>query len=328
MYPIKLLILKVIDIERIDRTSRGGGVAVYLRDHLSYTARRDIVDYGFETICVEIRPLKCRPFLIVAWYRPPSDAVSSFDILEKVLSFLDREDKEVILIGDTSCHFSDRVIDSDYNSIHLSNFYDLFPFMQLIQEPTRESLGSKTIIDHIATNIERNIIHHGVIRIPRSDHYLIYCIRKLNGFLKRDHKIITTRVMKRFSEKDFLDDVAKVPWEQLVQSSNDINELVIKWTSLFSSLIDKHAPYREIRVSEKFCPWISTDLNNLIRKRDHIKQAAVRNNSMSLMMTYRSVRNQVTTLNRQLKKQYFAQKITNEEGNIESHLADNKPTFE
>ena len=69
--------------------------------------------------------------------------------------------------------------------------------------------------------------------------------------------------MKRFSEKDCLDDVAKVPWEQLVQSSNDINELVIKWSSLFSSLIDKHAPYREIRVSEKFCPGSQLILNIL-----------------------------------------------------------------
>jgi len=69
--------------------------------------------------------------------------------------------------------------------------------------------------------------------------------------------------MKRFSEKDFLDDVVKVPWEQVVQPPNDINELVIKWSSLFSSLIDKHAPFREIRVSEKFCLWISSDLKIL-----------------------------------------------------------------
>ena len=113
--------------------------------------------------------------------------------------------------------------------MHLSNVYDLFSFKQLIQEPTRENLGSRTIIDHIATNVERNIGHHGVIRVSMSDHYLVYCIRKLNGALKRDHKFITNRVMKRFSEIDFIDDVAKVPWEQVVQSSNDINELVIKW---------------------------------------------------------------------------------------------------
>ena len=88
--------------------------------------------------------------------------------------------------------------------------------------------------------------------------YLVYCIRKLNGSLKRDHKIITTRVMKKFSEKDFPDDVAKVPWEQAVQSSIDINELVIKWSSLLSSLIDKHAPYREIKSVREVLPL---DLN-------------------------------------------------------------------
>ena len=191
--------------------------------------------------------------------------------------------------------------------MHISNVYDLSSFKQLIQEPTRERLESRTIIDHIATNFERNIGHHGVIRVFMSDHYLVYCIRKLNGTLKREHKVVTTRVIERFSEKDFLDDVAKVPWERVVQSSNDINELVIKWSSLFSSVIDKRAPYREIKVSEKFCPWISTDLKDLIRRRDQFKQTAVRNNSMSLMNTYRNVRNQVTTLNRQLTKQYFTE---------------------
>ena len=89
---------------------------------------RDIVDYGLEFIYVEIRLLKCRPFIMVAWYRPPSDPMSSFDLLEKVLSLLDRKGKEVILIGDTNCDFSDRVIDSDFNSIHLLNIYGLFFF--------------------------------------------------------------------------------------------------------------------------------------------------------------------------------------------------------
>ena len=87
--------------------------------------------------------------------------------------------------------------------MHISNVYDLSSFKQLIQEPTRARLESRTIIDHIATNFERNIGHHGVIRVFMSDHYLVYCIRKLNGTLKREHKVITTRVMKRFSEKIF-----------------------------------------------------------------------------------------------------------------------------
>ena len=116
-----------------------------------------------------------------------------------------------ILIGDGNCDFSDRAIDSDFNSIHLFHVYDLFSFKQLIHEPTQARLGSRAIVDHIATSFERNIIHHGVIRVSMSDHYLVYCIRKLNGSLKRDHRIIPNRVTKRFLQKHFLHDVAKVP---------------------------------------------------------------------------------------------------------------------
>ena len=136
--------------------------------------------------------------------------------------------------------------------------------------------GEQNYLHHIATNFAHNVGYHGVIRVSMSDHCLVYCIHKFNGSLKPHHKIVTTRVMKRFSENDFLDDVAKLPWEQVVQSSNDINELVIKCSSLFFFLV--HTSYQELRVSEKFCPWISTDLRNLIQRRDYFKQVAVRNN--------------------------------------------------
>ena len=92
------------------------GVAIFLRDRFNYTVRRDIADYGLEIICVEIKPWKCRSFIIVAWYRPPSDPVSSFDLLERALSFLDRGDTEIILIKDTKYDFWERAIDSDYIS--------------------------------------------------------------------------------------------------------------------------------------------------------------------------------------------------------------------
>ena len=91
---------QIIDGYRIwckDTTSRGGGVAVYLRDHLHYTVKRGIVDYGLEVICIEIRPLKCRPFILVAWYGPPNDPFSSFDLLEKVLSLIGKTKESSLL---------------------------------------------------------------------------------------------------------------------------------------------------------------------------------------------------------------------------------------
>ena len=40
-------------------------------------------------------------------------------------------------------------------------FMILSSFKQLIKEQTGVSLGSRTIIDHVASNLERNSIHYG-----------------------------------------------------------------------------------------------------------------------------------------------------------------------
>ena len=85
----------------------------------------------------------------------------------------------------------------------------------------------------------------------------------------------------------------------------DANALVKKWSTLFSLIIDKHAPLRSLQVSEKHCPWISKDLRCLMRCRDRLKTAAVRGNSQLLFSSYRHVRNKVNKLNNEILRQYF-----------------------
>ena len=73
--------------------------------------------------------------------------MSSFGLLEKFLSFLYREDMKIISFGDAICDFSDRAIENDYNSMHLSNAYNLFSFKQLLQEQTQESQGVELLLN-------------------------------------------------------------------------------------------------------------------------------------------------------------------------------------
>ena len=60
--------------------------------------------------------------------------------------------------------------------------------------------------------------------------------------------------MKTFSEEAFLRDVASIDWEQALGFSSDANLLVQQFSDVFSEVIEKHAPLRQIRVSEKYCP--------------------------------------------------------------------------
>ena len=304
--------------ERLDRTRNGGGVSIYIRDSIKYKRRLDVPKDDLELICIEVQPPKNKPFLVIVWYRPPSSPVCSFNELEHVLSYLDQEGKEIILVGDTNCDLAktkaDQPMDNDVK--HLCNLYELFSLKQLIKEPTRVTLNTSTIIDHIATTCVRNIVDSGVLEVSLSDHYLVYCIRKFNGAVEKGHKMIKTRKMKNFNEDAFLADVSGICWEHMLTETDDINILVNHWSTLFSLIIEKHAPMTEMRVSEKYCPWIDRNLKDLIRTRDKLKKAAVSSKSPLLLDSYRQVRNKVNSLNIQLKKEYYTNRISACEGNM------------
>ena len=78
------------------------------------------------------------------------------------------------------------------------------------------------MIDHIATTNKSNIVVSDVKEISLSDHFLVYCVRKFRGASKKQHKIISTRPMKNFSEEDFLKDLSKVDWKKIVTSCSCI----------------------------------------------------------------------------------------------------------
>ena len=116
---------------------------------------------------MKIQPPKSKCYLVVSWYRPSSDPVDSLNKVEKVLSYLDKEGKEIILLGDTNCDLAKRPQDqpAENNTKHISSLYELFSLKQLIEEPTRVTLTSSSMIDHIATTSARNIIEARVHKV-------------------------------------------------------------------------------------------------------------------------------------------------------------------
>ena len=82
-------------------------------------------------------------------------------------------------------------------------------------------------------------------------------IRKLNALVSGGHKQVKTRNMKRVNEQAFIADVTSICWEQILHNTHGINSMVREWSSIFSAIIDKHAPIRKIRISDKNSPWVN-----------------------------------------------------------------------
>ena len=85
------------------------------------------------------------------------------------------------------------------------------------------------------------------------------------------HKSITTRQMKTFNKESFLNDLVQVDWKGIASHSDAIDPVVDQWTTVFSIILEEHAPFRDRRVRDRFCPWVTKDLRQIFIVRDRLK---------------------------------------------------------
>ena len=302
-------------LRRNDRNKHGGGVAMYIKEGIKYIVRGDLPINNLEPICIEVQPLRSKPFSIASWYRPPNAPIDSFLQLERVLAYIDREGKETILLGDTNCDFIERPDPPSYVK-NLKNLYQFYGYSQIIKEATRVTPTTSTLIDHVAVTNKHNIIKPGVITTAFSDHYVVYCSRKFRGAFTKDHKLILCRKLKNFDQQNFLRDVSNMPWDIIVRSCGTLDENIDNFIEVLLIFIERHAPLQQRRVSQKYCPWLTSDFHKLRKSRDKLKKAAIKSKSNYIMASYRHLRSKVNSLNKRLKKDYYSSKIQENVGSL------------
>ena len=104
-----------------------------------------------------------------------------------------------------------------------------------------------------------------------------------------------------FSLKQIIKEPTRVTLTTVVKNLSDANDMIREWSSLFSAIIEKHAPVREMRLSDRNSPWITSELKSLMISRDRLKKAAVKHKSPTMMCSYKAIRNRVNGLNIKLK---------------------------
>ena len=205
------------DLVRSDRSRRGGGVACFVKNSISYNRKPNFC-INTESIFIEIFLPKSKPVLIGILYRPP-DKYDFVNCLERTFSDTNVfESQECYLLGDININLQpkDKEIfrHKPANTInkeipHLTRSYLEFCFThsleQIITRPTRITDQTATLIDHILTNSPDKVSQSGVIDLGLSDHDLIYCTRKTSLPKSHKHNEIFVRSLKRYSAEKFLE---------------------------------------------------------------------------------------------------------------------------
>ena len=108
-------------------------------------------------IVLEIQKPNSSPFLFASWYRPPKLPLEYFKSFESFLAKADSKYKEVYLLGDLNCNFLCDPLEA--HTKHLLDVLINFQFMQVLNEPSRVTPKTKTLIDLVITNSVESLSH-------------------------------------------------------------------------------------------------------------------------------------------------------------------------
>ena len=298
------------NVVRRDRNRNGGGVAMFIRDSVAFNPRPDLAVDGLEAIWIELLLPRTKGILICSLYRPPTDS-GFLSRLETSLSRI-TPGTEFHVLGDMNIDFfqSRSPMLSKYKEI-----LDFFGCSQLIDEPTRITPTSSSLIDHIFTNVIELIADSGVIPSGFSDHLITFCSRRCSKESVSNSNVRYVRSLKNYSRFTFLNELRKIDWS-LILSSADVNFCLQEFNRLFRKAIDSVAPLKEIRVRNKVNPWMNADILSSIRKRNSLFSRFKRDRSDTVLYKeYCHVRNKVQRDIKLAKETFFKNGVERNRGN-------------
>ena len=292
----------------------GGGVGIFVHDHMNYSERNDLSVFNeyCESLFIEVdrtNMIKEKNIVIGVIYRPPNTDIPHFiDIMKDTLDKIKNENKICYLVGDYNINLiniESHSLTSEFNDVMYSG-----GFIPLITRPTRVTQTSATLIDNIYSNqiLDRDHSLNGIMMTDVSDHYPIFHVAKYSH--PQNNEISITRRNYTTRNKDnFMSQLSNIDWANVFQSDSTQRAFSLFHNEL-RKLHDRCFPLQHI--SKKYNtrkPWLSDALRVSIKKKNKLYRKSVKIKSVYNEMVYKNYRNTLKHLLKAAEKKYYSELI-------------------
>lgn len=284
------------------RDSRGGGAGVFVRCGLAVESVAAEIG-GAEVHSVRLTaggPSRLKNLVISVIYRQPGTDINRF-----------LQDFENILSTSTNPHIIAGDINIDTLDSHVSEAYinllSIYNFTNTINLPTHYSKAHRkwSCLDHIIVNISCLKFFSGVIRADLSDHFPTFSILDSSGHKNARKSLIDLKCINYFKLNTMLE---SFDWSKILDHDNT-DTLYNEFLSNFQKFVEKCSYIRKTKQNKYttyFKPWITNELKSkLLRKNLLYRQTLNSPLNTKLKQKYITLRNEVTTLLRHAKADYF-----------------------
>ena len=273
------------EVIRHDRPTHGGGLAVYIREGLTYKRLANCECNSFEQIWLQLNTAEGKLLMCVA-YRPPDfdEFWDLFDYNLEQTKLANPRIKYFLIMGDLNGDFTTK------NGTSLKDLCVAHNLNYLINEPTRITPNKQSVLDQILVNMPNFVRNaHVLPPVGYSDH----CAVGVELNFKLPVEKAYTRLIWLYKSADF-DSFRKrlehVDWTECFETNN-INIACDKWSEKFLSIARSCIPNKLVLVRPKDTPWYSNTLRKFKRKVHRLFSIVKKNPSQHNWDRYISTRN-------------------------------------
>ena len=299
---------------------RGGGVSLYIKDHIDYRVREDlgkICNYA-ETLFVEIdkNAIGYKRYVITGViYRPPDSNIEEFlNYMNDIFTKLGRENKTVYLMGDYNINMINNV--SHKSTAEFIETCFSYSYVPLINKPTRVTDTTATLIDNIFCNdiFDQSIIN-GVMCTDISDHFPVFCIVKTKKSINSKNSFIKRQVNQCNIQK-FKDKLSHTDWNSIVDNKS-CQDAFSGFHSVYRRYYEECFPLKKIKINyHNRKTWLTNGLKISIKRKIKLYLLSRKNPTDENKNIYLNHKRLLQKLLRQSERLHYDDLLKQHIGNI------------
>lgn len=289
-----------------------GGVGLFIKEEISYNPRDDIsvfIPHIIETLFVELESTKPKGTIVGVIYRPNTYPKADIDVfietLRDILNIINKENKNIILMGDINIDLLNFQT-NDKTNMYLNSLTSngLLP---VITRPTRLTTHSATLIDHVVTNKIDNYCS-GIILTDISDHFGVFGLFRMNA-IKSKPKLVSKRMINERNIQAFINILSHTDYTT-VFNSEDANTAYDKFLELFHQAFETSFPKKVTTFRKRHTkqqPWFTQGLLNSSKTKNKLFKKKIQKPTETNINKYKTYCNIYNKTCRQSKKKYYSE---------------------